>query len=308
MDSQVKRQNILIVDDDELIVSLLVEYFSDLGYGVGAAYHAEEAIEKLNNGNEFNLVLTDINLPGKSGLELLRIINETKSDLPVILLTGLKTLDTALSALKSGAEDYITKPFDLLTVRKVVEKSLKKRNRSKRKDKVYENALTFSIQFRFSTIELDPGIVAKELAGILYKMQFAPEEEIKKYELAFTETIINSIEHGNLELPSSIKSNNLLEMVEFEELREKRLQDPQYAGRNITLTFEINRELFSFTCQDEGKGFDWHQYLNARHKLAEVNSKSHGRGFMMVRHIIDEVYFNERGNIITLVKYRPVAG
>lgn len=304
MDSQAAQQNILIVDDDELIVSLLTEYFTDLGYRVGIAYHAEEAIEKINNGNKFNLVLTDINLPGKSGLELLKIINETKSDLPVILLTGLKTLDTALSALKSGAEDYITKPFDLISVRKVVEKTLKKRNRSIKKEKIYENAVAFKVHFRFTTRDLNPGIISKEFAGILNKMQFAPEEEIIQYELAFTETIINSIEHGNLELPSSIKSNNLLEMVEFEELREKRLKDRRYADRTVTITFEVNRELFSFTCQDEGKGFEWRKYLNADHKLSDINSKPHGRGFMMIRHIIDEVYFNKQGNIITLVKYR----
>ncbi|GAB4368922.1 MAG: hypothetical protein Kow0042_10370 [Calditrichia bacterium] len=299
-----ERKNILVVDDDEFIVSLLVDYFTELGYGVTSAYNAEEAIAKLNNGNKFNLVLTDVNLPGRSGLELLKIINETKEDLPVILLTGLKTLDTAISAVKCGAEEFITKPFDLKTIRKIVEKSLKKQNRSLKKEKIYENLQHLKVSFKFKTNELDPGLLAKEIAGILNKMQFSNEEEMKQYELAFTETLINGIEHGNLELPSSIKGDDFLKLAEFEELKESRINDPEYANRHIHVIFECNPERFTLTIGDEGPGFDWRPYLDSNHKITRVNTNPYGRGFMLIRHIIDEVHFNEKGNQVTLIKNR----
>lgn len=305
MNSEEKHQSILVVDDEELIVDLLSDFFKGLGYQVSEAFSAEEAIEKLNNGNIFNLVLSDINLPGKSGIELLKIIRETKYDLPVVLLTGLKTIDNAISAVKSGATDYITKPFELSAVKKVVEKILKVQNRSLKKEQVFENIEHLKISFRFSTVELEPGILAKELTNFLYKMRFAELEEIKQYELVFTETLLNAVEHGNLELSSMMKSNDLLKIAEFEKLKEERLKDPVYSQRDITISLECSSELFNFSVKDEGPGFEWKNFLSATHKFQKVNVNSYGRGFNIIQHLIDEVHFNEKGNHITLIKNRP---
>lgn len=305
MNDRPLTQNILVVDDEELIVDLLGDYFRSLGYEVAVAFSAEEAIEKLNNGNDFNLVLSDINLPGKSGLELLKIIRETKDDLPVVLLTGLKTIDNAISAVKSGASDYITKPFELGSVKKVVEKILKVRNRSLKKEQVFENIEHLKISFQFKTNELEPGILAKELSNFLSKMHFSHIDDIKQYELVFTETLINSIEHGNLELLSSIKSNDILQLAEYEKMREKRMNDPHYANRKITVTFECSSELFCFIVKDEGPGFEWRKFITNTHKIQKVNTNSYGRGFNIIQHIIDEVHFNDKGNLLTLIKNRP---
>ncbi len=303
-DKQNAVQNILVVDDEELIVELLKEYFSELGYGVWVAQSAEEAISKLNNSNNFNLVITDINLPGKSGLELLKIVKETKEDLPVVLLTGLKTLDNAISAVKSGATDYITKPFDLESVRKVVERILKKQSRSLKKKQVFENIKHLKLSFEFITSELDPGVVAKELSSLLQRIHFTEEDEIKRYELAFTETLVNAIEHGNLQLSSATKNNNALQITEYDELKEKRLNTPQYANKKIIVLFECTDELFSFTVIDEGEGFNWQKFIDQKHKINRLNTNAHGRGFNIIKYIIDEVHFNEKGNMITLIKNR----
>jgi len=67
-------ENLLIIDDEQMIIQLLKDYFIELGYGVEVAYSAEEALEKINNGVVFDLVISDINLPGKSGIDLLKIV------------------------------------------------------------------------------------------------------------------------------------------------------------------------------------------------------------------------------------------
>ncbi|MEJ2049100.1 MAG: response regulator [Calditrichota bacterium] len=296
------------MDDEELIVDLLGDFFKELGYQVAIASSAEEAIEKLNNGQLFNLVLSDINLPGKSGIDLLKIIRETKNDLPVVLLTGLKTIDNAISAIKSGASDYITKPFELSAVKKVVERILKVQDRSLKKDQVLENIEHLKISLRFNTLELEPGILAKELADFLNKMHFAEIEEIKQYELVFTETLINAIEHGNLELSSLSKSNEALKLEEFESLKKERLRDLNYSRREIQVSFECSPEIFNFSVKDEGPGFMWQKYLSTNHKIQTVNVNSYGRGFNIIHHIIDEVHFNDKGNLITLIKNRPRIG
>jgi DNA-binding response OmpR family regulator len=303
-DKQNSIQNILVVDDEELIVELLQEYFSELGYGVWVAQSAEEAISKLKNGKNINLVITDINLPGKSGLELLKILKETKEDLPVVLLTGLKTLDNAISAVKSGATDYITKPFDLESVRKVVERILKRQTRSLKKKQVFENIKHLKLSFEFTTSEIDPGVVAKELTYFLQRIHFTEEDEIKQYELAFNETLVNAIDHGNLQLSSTIKNNNALHLTEYEELKQKRLNTPGYANKKIIVLFECTDELFSFTVIDEGEGFNWQKFIDQQHKINQLNTNAHGRGFNIIKYIIDEVHFNEKGNMITLIKNR----
>ena len=305
MISKEKLQSILVVDDEELIVDLLGDFFKELGYQVTIAFSAEEAIEKLNNGQAFNLVLSDINLPGKSGIDLLKIIREIKNDLPVVLLTGLKTIDNAISAIKSGASDYITKPFELSAVKKVVERILKVQDRSLKKEQVFENIEHLKISLRFNTLELEPGILAKELTNFLYKMHFAEIDEIKQYELVFTETLINAIEHGNLELSSLSKSNEALKIEEFENLKKERMRDLNYSRREIHISFECSPELFNFSVKDEGPGFKWQKYLSSTHKIQTVNVKSYGRGFNIIHHIIDEVHFNDKGNLITLIKNRP---
>ncbi len=302
--SSIKKHNILVVDDEELIVDLLHDFFEELGYGVYVAQSAEEAINKLNDGVQYNLVITDINLPGKSGLELLKIVKETKEDLPVVLLTGLKTLDNAISAVKSGATDYITKPFDLDSVRNVVERILKIQSRSLKKKQVFENLNYLKLSFEFMTCELDPGVLAKELAAFLQRNRFSSQDMIKQYELAFTETLVNAIEHGNLELSSTKKSNNALNFVAFDKLKENRMNDFKYANKKISVVFECTTDLFSFTVIDEGKGFEWRKYIDHTHKISQLNTSSYGRGFHIIQHIIDEVHFNERGNMITLIKNR----
>ncbi len=298
-------ENLLIVDDEQLIIQLLQDYFVELGFGVEVAYSAEEALEKLNDGVVFDLVISDINLPGKSGIDLLKIIGELKENLPVVLLTGLKTLDNAISAVQSGAADYITKPFELKSVQQIVDRILKKQHRIHCKEQIFEHITYLKNSFTFKTSELDPGILSKELASILNKIRFASQAEIGQYELAFTEILVNAQEHGNLELPSQKKESDLFRKTEFDELRDKRIKDSEYGDRTIDVIFEADTDLFNFTVRDQGPGFDWNDYIGKAHRLKRVNTEIFGRGFKIIQHISDEVHFNDKGNIITIVKNKP---
>jgi DNA-binding response OmpR family regulator len=298
-------ENLLIVDDEQMIIQLLQEYFVNLNYGVEVAYSAEEALEKLNDGVVFDLVISDINLPGKSGIDLLKIIRELKENLPVVMLTGLKTLDNAISAVKSGAADYITKPFDLKSIHQVVDRILKKQHRIHWKEQIFEHLTYIKNSFTFKTNELDPGILSKELASILNKIQFASQAEIGQFELAFTEILINAIEHGNLELPSYKKKGDLFKKTEFDELKEQRIKIPEYGDRAVDVIFEADTDLFNFTVRDQGPGFDWRTYMGKAHNLKRVDTEIFGRGFKIIQHISDEVHFNDKGNIITMIKNRP---
>ena len=103
--------NLLIVDDDETIQRLLVIAAQDLGWRPVAAGSGTEALEILGAGIE--AVILDHGLPGMNGLQTLVRIRENFPMLPVIMLTGLNDAETAVQALRAGADDYLTKPFEL---------------------------------------------------------------------------------------------------------------------------------------------------------------------------------------------------
>jgi DNA-binding NtrC family response regulator len=106
-----KRISILIVDDEESVRDSLFSWFIEDGYRVECAENARKALLMLENEN-FDIILADIKMPGMDGLEMLRRIKLLKSDSIVIVMTAFATVDTAVQALKDGAFDYITKPFD----------------------------------------------------------------------------------------------------------------------------------------------------------------------------------------------------
>ncbi len=103
--------SILIVDDEASVRDSLYQWFIEDGYQVECAESAKEALAKLES-EAFNIVLADIKMPGMDGLEMLRRIKALEKNSVVIIMTAFATVDTAVQALKDGAFDYITKPFD----------------------------------------------------------------------------------------------------------------------------------------------------------------------------------------------------
>ncbi|MCB0259751.1 MAG: response regulator [Calditrichaeota bacterium] len=299
---------LLIVDDEAFILNMLADYFAGLSYTVLTAANAEAAMKLLNSGEKVSLIITDIDLPGISGIELLKITRETRPEVPVVIITGLKTLDFAISAIKHGAQDYIPKPFELGEVRKVVEKVLRYRKRSEKKDRIFQYASAMNINFDIPTKDIDASVVASYLARFLLNAGFCSKDEFHQFYVAFMETLINAIEHGNLELPSSIKGSDFEKITFFEELREQRMKAAPYNERMVRVAFMFNPRCFSLTVTDEGPGFDWQQYHGGERHNYQVSTKPYGRGFMLIHHIIDEVYFNEKGNAITLVKSNDAEG
>ena len=104
--------NILVVDDDKEIVNAIEIYLSQEGYHIIKAYDGEEALEKLKE-NEIHLIILDIMMPNKDGIETLQEIRKEKT-IPVIMLSAKSEDYDKISGLNTGADDYVTKPFNPL--------------------------------------------------------------------------------------------------------------------------------------------------------------------------------------------------
>ena len=118
--------NVLVVDDEKAICTILGQYLQKKGYTVFLTNSGEEAVEVVK-ANKIDLILTDIKMPGMSGVELLKWVQENYNSIPVIITTGFPTLDTAISALKLGAYDYLTKPFHLEEIGEKIVRALENR-------------------------------------------------------------------------------------------------------------------------------------------------------------------------------------
>lgn len=121
---------ILIIDDDPSIRNMLSIVLKKQGYEVSAAHNGENAMDFLKKG-AFDLVISDIKMPDISGIELLKKIKTLNSGIPVIMITAYASANDAVEAMKLGAEDYITKPFNLDELKIIIERAIYKREMEK---------------------------------------------------------------------------------------------------------------------------------------------------------------------------------
>ena len=152
-----RQSRVMVVDDDADTLTLLREVVTKEGYQVETAEDAETALQRLGEWQP-DLVITDIHMPGMDGLALLAAVREKAPDILVILLTAYGSLKTAVDAIKSGAFDYLSKPFVVDDIRLVVRRALEykklvRENRSLR-DQLRE-------RYRFDNlVGSSPGMVA----------------------------------------------------------------------------------------------------------------------------------------------------
>ena len=121
-----RKPNILLIDDEAIALTNLTHVLKREGYEVTACKDGETGLEAIRR-NDFDLVLTDLKMPGIDGMEVLRQLHADQPDVPVIMITGHATLDSAVEAMKAGAHHYLAKPFRLAEAREVVRSALEMR-------------------------------------------------------------------------------------------------------------------------------------------------------------------------------------
>ena len=118
--------HLLIVDDDPVTLDLLKEVLTKEGYKVSTALSGEEAIAQGMN-NLFDIVITDVRMGAKDGMEVLRSFKKTSLETAVIMITAFGSIDTAIEAIRVGAFDYISKPFKLEEIKLTVKRALEQK-------------------------------------------------------------------------------------------------------------------------------------------------------------------------------------
>lgn len=113
-------RSILIVDDELLIRDLLYDFFSERNWQVAVCESADKALEQLKN-RRFEIVVVDLKLPESDGISLIGKVKAFFPDLPIVIVTGFPSVESAIAAVRLKVEDYIVKPFNINKLYKTVD-------------------------------------------------------------------------------------------------------------------------------------------------------------------------------------------
>lgn len=290
---------VLVVDDsrvDQRLVGALLEKTPKLELDYASS--GEEALERIKV-NPPDLVITDLLMPGMDGMELLAEVGRSDPQVPVVLMTGNGSDELAVEAVNSGARAYVPKAALSRLLPGIVEQLLslcrEKRELSRFLRCVTESESTFVVH------DNDTQLISHllEYASSCMRNAGICEEGMEDLVcLGLEEALRNAIHHGNLELSSKLREMEDDEL--YNQAMEERRRTPPYCDRKVYVKLSISSEGATFVIRDEGPGFD-------PSKLPDPTSPENlesvcGRGVWLMRSLMDEVRYNERGNEVTLIK------
>ena len=170
-------------------------------------------------------------------------------------------------------------------------------------DAAFSGLETLEAAFSWKSSAIDISRVCRRLARLLGESGFYRDRSAEdECSLALEEALVNSVEHGNLELSSTLRPDSPLDEDLYEVEREKRAADPAYGDRLVRVRLCIHGPEARIVLEDEGRGFD-------TSKLSETPSglEVSGKGFWLIKRPFDAALYNEKGNSLTLSKLRPPA-
>lgn len=292
---------VLVVDDSEVdrrITGSLVARAVD-----ATVLYAADGLQAFKQVAQHapDLVITDLQMPNMSGLELLTQIKEDCPQLPVILVTARGSESVAAEALRRGAASYVLKreladdlPRTILQVLMAAKNDLE---HSMLMHCLDRDQCSFTI---YNDLQLIKTLV-NHFQQMLRCLPLGDETERLRVGIALHEALRNAYYHGSLEIGHLVQHGD---RDAFVNLVNERLNQSPYDDRRIRVSIAIDRESARCTVADEGPGFDT---ASLPHTLSAEAVELGGRGIILMHTIMDEVDYNQCGNEVTLVKRKVIA-
>ena len=295
---------VLVVDDsavDRRFVGGLLA--RDGRYQVEFADDGTQALARMRAGAP-DVIITDLQMPNRNGLELVAAIRMHHPEVPIILMTGHGSEDLAVEALQRGAANYVPKPQLGERLVEAVEEALS----LSRSDKTYDQLISCleHCEFEFE-LENDPGLVdplVELIQQMVAGMKLSDATGRFRVGAAVKEAILNAMFRGNLEISFQQMQDTRVSLIEGkgEDLVAQRRQTPAFRDRKVNVSVHIDASEARFVVRDDGPGFDLAKIAKAG-KPGSLDPET-GRGLVLMRSFMDEVSYNSRGNEVTLVKRR----
>lgn len=292
--------HVLLIDDDASVLGMVGEMLGSFGIEVHPFSSGKKALQALEDpaSPPFDLVITDINMDGMDGFDVIHRVKAIRAKLPVVLMTGAANMDYAIRAMRMGAANLFQKPISMRELVNSVFHLVGLHRDLRRAEASLSGLVKETRHFSFRCDELDIPSTVLHLTDRLVHLGFAQSTNVDVITMAFHEALVNAREHGNLELDSSLKGDLFSEADAYASLLEQRLADPAYGARRIDVVADMTPDQYVVMITDEGKGFDTSRAFVA----ADVDiTRQCGRGLALIHMVIDEVTFNERGNQIRML-------
>jgi YesN/AraC family two-component response regulator len=291
------------VDDEQIIRNVLKRKLEQTtGFTVHTANDGLQALDAFDS-QHIDLVISDLLMSEMNGIELLRNLKQRQPDIPVIIITGYGTLDDAIEAIHLGAEDFIKKPFDINEVIETIEKTFRKIAEETDQRRIIKYIADEHVKLVVPTDVDLINLVINFVFSHIKARWLVEDEDLHEVKVCLYEALSNAFEHGNLEIAGTEKVK-LLEQSQqaWREFLTARMREEPFCHRQITIKLEISGEEMLVSIEDQGPGF------NHAARTSDVNPealfKSSGRGLILIQSLMDEVNFNESGNLITMRKSR----
>jgi CheY-like chemotaxis protein len=292
--------DILLIDDSEFDRQLVLRLLSsEPNWNAEACQCGDEALQRLEK-RDFDLVVTDLRMPGMDGLEVIQKIHERHPMVPVILITSYGNEDIAMQALQQGAASYVPKRSMAVRLPESVRAVL---SVSRRERKFAEAVELIDSQRTTITVPNDRAVVSNVVAWMQEQAtQYGVVEshDAVRLGVALEESLMNAIIHGNLEVSSELRQQGDGSLYD-DFIKMQALQEP-FCRRRVIVTAVLNSETATFEIRDEGPGFCLSALpdpLNPENLL-----RPSGRGLLLIQAFMDDVVFNDKGNCITMTRRR----
>jgi DNA-binding response OmpR family regulator len=275
----VKR--ILIVDDDPDVHELLTIALKETGRYLESAFDGLEGLRKFERAR-WDLLITDVIMPGLDGMELLEHARRIRPETPVVVITVDSTAEKIVSAIRDHAFSWFRKPFTTRAVRDMVDSALAT---PRLKDDI--EVLSASPRWLELRVRCDLETAARALHFVREMEPGLPEAECEQVALSFREILFNAVEHGGG-------------------------NDPNV---RVTITYTRADGALLFRVRDPGPGFSFDKLRHAAVSNPADSPAEHamnrdklglrpgGFGILLTRAFVDELLYNEKGNEALLIKY-----
>jgi CheY-like chemotaxis protein/anti-sigma regulatory factor (Ser/Thr protein kinase) len=296
-------ETVLVVDDarvDQRLAGRLLE--QDLDVHVVYAENGKRALEVIK-ANKPDLVITDMLMPEMDGLELTEAIRAEYPALPVIVMTALGSEELAADALKKGATSYLPKRRLAQDLAHVVRRQFALASTEQLDQEALEYLDRLTSYYTIDNEPLHIVPVVRLLQNDLARLRLCTVTTRMRIGVALEEAVNNAIHHGNFELDSGLRDND---PVAYNSLFQERQSSPPFSDRRVHIRADVTRRQATYVVKDDGEGFDWRTLPDASDP-ANLE-KNRNRGLTLVKTFMDEVHHNDKGNEITMIKYRETEG
>jgi CheY-like chemotaxis protein len=287
---------VLIAEDSPTQAQQLQFMLEEAGHDVETAGNGVEALAAIGRQVP-DIVVTDLEMPEMNGLQLVENIRRKHPAVPVVLMTAFGSEEIAALALQKGAASYVPKRYLTDDIVPTINNILAVARGNRQYQQLMERLSLAETQF---VLENDSALIAPLISYLeegITRQKLCDQTGLIRVCVALREALVNAMEHGNLEATSKLREGD---GQAYHALVEERRQQDRYKNRRVYVTARLTRQQAEYTIRDEGPGFD-PSILPDPTDPANLE-KVHGRGLLLIRTFMDDVYHNETGNQVTLVK------